>query len=55
MEGFERRMETSGGSPRYIGRHIYALRAYFAFKGLGLGPGAPAFKKRPPCWLTDDE
>lgn len=29
-EEFVRRMEASGNSPRSIGRHIYALRAYFA-------------------------
>ncbi len=52
---FVRRMEASGNSPRSIGRHIYALRSYFAFKGVDLDLGAPAFQKRLPRWLSDDE
>ena len=51
------RLEDSGNSPRSIGRHIYALRAYFAFIGLDLDLdlGAPAFHKRLPSWLNDEE
>lgn len=55
VETFVRELETSGNSPRSIGRHIYALRSYFAFLGLELGLGAPAFQKRLPRWLTDEE
>ena len=54
-EQFVLRLEASGNSPRSIGRHIYALRAYFAFLGLKLGLGAPGFQKRLPRWLSDDE
>lgn len=54
-EELVRRMEASGNSSRSIGRHIYALRAYFAYKGLELNLGAPAFQKRLPRWLTDEE
>ena len=54
-EEFVRWLEDSGNSPRSIGRHIYALRAFFAFKGLDLDLGAPAFQKRLPRWLTDKE
>lgn len=54
-EGFVRQLEARGNSPRSIGRHIHALRAYFAFKGLPLDLGAPAFQKRLPRWLTDEE
>jgi len=54
-EALVRRMEGSGNSPRSIGRHIYAWRAYFAFKGLELDLGAPSFSKRLPRWLTDEE
>lgn len=53
-EAFVRELET-GNSPRSIGRHIYALRAYFAFKGLELDLGAPSFQKRLPRWLNDEE
>lgn len=54
-EEFIRHMEASGNSPRSIGRHIYALRAYFAFRGLELDLGAPAFQKRLPRWLAEQE
>jgi integrase/recombinase XerD len=54
-EAFVRQLEEPGNSPRSIGRHIHALRAYFAFKGLPLDLGAPAFQKRLPRWLTDEE
>jgi site-specific recombinase XerD len=53
--GFVRLLEESGNAPRSIGRHIYALRAYFEFKGLELGLGAPAYEKRVPRWLNDAE
>ena len=48
-------MEASRNSPRSIGWHIYALKAYFAFKGLELDLGAPSFPTRLPRWLTDEE
>lgn len=54
-EAFVRALETSGNGPRSIGRHIYALRSYFAFHGLKLEMGAPAFQKRLPRWLTGEE
>ena len=54
-EEFVRDLETSGNSPRSIGRHIHALRAYFAFRDSALDLGAPAFQKRLPRWLTDEE
>ena len=54
-EQFVRGLEASGNSPRSIGRHIYALRAYFAFMGLELDLGAPAFHKRLPRWLNEEE
>ncbi len=54
-EEFVRHLEATGNSSRSIGRHIYALRAYFAFKSVALDLGAPAFLKRLPRWLTDDE
>jgi site-specific recombinase XerD len=54
-EDFVRHLETAGNSPRTIGRHIYALQAYFAFKGQELELGAPAFTRRLPRWLTDEE
>ena len=50
---FVRWLEGSGNSPRSIGRHIYALRAYFPFLGIELDLGAPAFHKRLPRWLND--
>lgn len=52
---FVRMLEESGNAPRSIGRHIYALRAYFTFKGLKLELGAPAYQKRLPRWLDDAE
>ena len=55
VEKHVRWMEASGNSPWSIGRYIYALRAYFAFRGLELDLGAPAFQKRLPRWLTDEE
>ena len=55
MEEFLRELETSGNSPRSVGRHIYAVRVYFAFLGLRLELGAPAFQKWLPRWLTDKE
>ena len=54
VEEFVRDLESSGNSPRSIGRHIYALRAYFAFLGLRLDLGAPAFQKRLPRWLNQE-
>lgn len=54
-EAFVRELEVSGNSPRSIGRHIYALRSYFAFRGLEMEMGAPAFQKRLPRWLTRGE
>ena len=47
-QDFVRRLEDSGNSPRSIGRHIYALRAYFAIQGKELDLGAAAFQKRLP-------
>ena len=55
VEEFVRKLEMSGNSPRSIGRHIYALRAYFGFMGLELDLGAPAFHKRLPRWLNEEE
>jgi integrase/recombinase XerC len=54
-EEFVRQLEADGNSSRSIGRHIYALRAYFAFKGVPLDLGAPAFLKRLPRWLNEEE
>jgi site-specific recombinase XerD len=54
-EEFVRELERAGNSPRSIGRHIHALQAYFAFKGLSLDLSPPAFNKRLPRWLTDEE
>jgi site-specific recombinase XerD len=54
-EEFVRQLEADGNSSRSVGRHINALRAYFAFKGVVLDLGAPAFLKRLPRWLTDEE
>ncbi len=52
---FVRMLEEAGNKPRSVGRHIYALRAYFEFKGLELELGAPAYEKTLPRWLDDDE
>jgi site-specific recombinase XerD len=54
-EEFVRELERAGNSPRSIGRHIHALQAYFAFRGLSLDLSPPAFSKRLPRWLTDEE
>ncbi len=55
VEEFVWQMEVSGNSPRSIGRHIHALRAYFAYLGSTLDLGAPTFHKRLPRWLSDEE
>ena len=55
VEALVRKLEKLGNSPRSIGRHIYALRAYFAFVGLELDLGVPAFQKWLPHWLNDEE
>jgi site-specific recombinase XerD len=54
-EEFVRELEKAGNSPRSIGRHIHALQAYFAFRGLSLDLSPPAFHKHLPRWLTDEE
>jgi site-specific recombinase XerD len=53
---FVRGLERAKSSPRTIALNVYALRAYFAFSGLGdLEVGAPAIPKRLPRWLDDAE
>ena len=51
---FVQSLEADNG-PRSVGRHIYALRAYFHHLGLDLDLGAPSFPKRLPRWLSDQE
>jgi len=54
VEEFVRHLSESN-APRSIGRHIYALRAYFEFKGLKLDMGAPSSPRRLPRWLNKEE
>ena len=51
---FVRYLEGSN-SLSSIGRHIYALQAYFNFLGQELELGAPSFTRRLPRWLNDQE
>ena len=44
-----------GNSPRSIGRHLDAIRAYFQFKGLTLNIGSPFFVRKLPRWLSQTE
>jgi len=55
VEDFVIQLEAAGNSPSSIGRHIYALRAYFEFRGVTLDMGAPSAPKRLPRWLTEEE
>lgn len=51
---FVESLEVDNGA-RSVGRHIYALRAYFQFLGEELELGAPSYPQRQPRWLNDDE
>jgi integrase/recombinase XerD len=48
-------LEAGGLSPRTVGRHIYALRAFFVFLGRDLDLGPPAYARHIPRWLTSQE
>ncbi len=48
-------LEKIGNTPRTRAQHIYGLRAYFEFKGMELGIGAPSFSKPLPWRPTDAE
>ena len=48
-------MEDADLAPRSIALHVYALRAYFTYLGKDLGIGAPAFVKKIPARLNDDQ
>lgn len=54
VRGFVKSLEGENG-PRSVGRHIYALRAYFQHLGQTLDLGAPSYPKHLPRWLSDEE
>lgn len=50
-----RHLEEIGNIPRTRAQYIYGLRAYFEFRGVELGIGAPTFTKPLPWRPTDEE
>ena len=54
VRAFVESLEADNG-PRSVGRHIYALRAYFQYLDMVLDLGAPSYQQRQPRWLNDDE
>jgi hypothetical protein len=46
---------AENNSSRSVGRHIYALRDYFAHLGQELDLSAPSFPQRLPRWLNSEE
>lgn len=46
---------AENNSSRSVGRHIYALRDYFAHLGQDLDLSPPSYPKRLPRWLNADE